>query len=161
MILLAILIAVLIAENICLVFYFYTRPDRAIRLAEKDKTEFIRAAAMKLLNRAWGVQGAPAMDDEFEDATPPISNRALEDLMPEEAQEKLEAMREELETVSIGKRSQGSIARRRELVGDIARYERSLQGNPVRPKTGGADEAPYMNTLEPNEMAHLSELREN
>jgi hypothetical protein len=158
----SIAISILLAENICLVFWIRTRPDRAVRLAEKEKASFLTAAALKILNRGFGVQGAPAMDDEFDEPeVPVITNRALQDLEPQEAQEKLDNMRSELEVQSVGKRSPGSIARRRELVGEIARYERHIEANPQRPDPGPVGGVPYVGTLEPDEMDHLSALREH
>lgn len=160
----SIVLSLLIAETLCVIFYLYTRPDRAIRQAQKEGTEFIRAAALKLLNRAWAVQGAPAMDSEFDDddEKPALSNRAIEDLMPEEAEEKLAQMRAELEEIEHPqKRSEGSIAKRRRLVGDIARLQTRQLDNPPRPRMSPVGDAPYMNTLEPEAQDHLTALREN
>lgn len=103
------------------------------------------------------------MDSEFDDdETPVLSNRAIDDLMPEEAEAKLEEMRAELDEIEHPqKRSEGSIAKRRRLVGDMRRLEARQAENPPRPRTSPVGDAPYMNTLEPEAQDHLAALREN
>lgn len=157
---LSIFIAILVAENLCVAFYLYTHPDRAMLRAAKAKYEFLSKIALKTINRNYLIQNAPAMDDEFEEPEAPVfSERAVEEMEPEEAEDALRVMKKELEDLSERKRSDGPIARRRKLVSDISRLEQRLEDNPPKPKTSPTGDTGYIGTLEPEQEAHLEGLR--
>lgn len=156
------LLSILLAENICLAFWLYTRPDRAARNAERESLDFLKSTATKILNRAWGVQGAPAMDDEFEEPEAPAKHEPDEDeirlMDSEQARRELEEVENELDGFKR-QRSDGPIGRRRRLVAKAELLRRQAErGIPPQMSTG---DAPYISTLEPDDEAHLSSLKGN
>lgn len=163
---LSILLAIVIAENVCIVAYIYFRPDRAILQSAKEKSDFLCATALKILNRGFGIQGAPALDGEFDEpetpGKPDYTDEEIEALGPEEAKAVLDEMEEELSGVNR-RQPQGAIARRREMVGKAARLRARLdEGIPPKNLRVSAQGETYVAPpLDSADEAHLEALKSN
>lgn len=163
---LSILLAIVIAENICIAAYIYFRPDRFARQSEKEKHDFLCAMALKTANRNYIVQGAPPLDDEFDEPEPPgkpdYTDEEIEALGPEEAKAVLDEMEEELSGVNR-RQPQGAIARRREMVGKAARIRARLDEGipPKNLKVSAPGETFVAPPLDSADEAHLEALKSN
>lgn len=162
----SVVLAIVIAENICIAAYIYFRPDRAILQSSKEKSDFLCAASLKILNRGFGIQGAPPLDGEFDEPEPPgkpdYTDEEIEALGPEEAKAVLEEMEEELSGVNR-RQPQGAIERRREMVGKAARLRARLdEGIPPKNLRVSAPGETYVAPpLDSADEAHLESLRQN
>jgi hypothetical protein len=151
---LALLLAVLCGA------YFYIRYHAPLKYQvlcreltlTKDYAEKLHSLSYKILDRGFAINGTLPMDEEF-DKREPVDNREIGELTIEELEERLDS-----ETGSA-RRSQGTIGRRRELVGEIARRKKAKTEERVEVSAPVFDDTQMINSLDGEQVAHLESLK--
>lgn len=150
---LALLVAVVCGAYLYLRYHAPLKTQTLQRELEltKDYSEKVNTLAVKILDRGFAINGTLPMDEEF-DKREPVDTREPHELSLEELQERLDA------ESGGARRSQGTIGRRRELVGEIARRQMQKEEVHEAPEPVTEDTS-FINTLEPEQIGHLENLR--
>jgi hypothetical protein len=154
-IVLSLLVAVVYGAYLYLRYHVPLKTQTLQRELEltKDYAEKVHGLSYKILDRAFAINGTLPMDEEF-DKREPVDTREPHELSLEELQERLDA------ESGGARRSQGTIGRRRELVGEIARRQMQKEEVHEAPEPVTEDTS-FINSLEPEQIGHLQNLKAN